>query len=158
MNPTPVLGVLDSPAKAAKNVAVAKTNAIGIGVPNHIGGQAAPAAIFLSVRMVTPSMGGPCGAAKAAPVPMYRYANPHGSAHPDWRRGRREKQPATSEAIMPKSLSRALRVLFPLQAHHISTVPTQAEARALAVLLVSRGKRAVIYPASQGFAVSEVTL
>lgn len=58
---------------------------------------------------------------------------------------------------MPKSLSRALRVLFPLQAHIISTVPTRAEARALGALLVSRGKRAVIYPAAKGFAVSEVT-
>lgn len=57
---------------------------------------------------------------------------------------------------MPKFLCRALRALFPLHSKPVSTVPTQVEARALAALLISRGKRAVVYPASHGYTVSEV--
>lgn len=57
---------------------------------------------------------------------------------------------------MPKSISRALRALFPLHTVPVSTLPTHAEARALAALLTCRGKRAVIYPAQRGYTVSEV--
>lgn len=57
---------------------------------------------------------------------------------------------------MPKFICRALRALFPLQSKPVSTLPTQVEARALGALLISRGKRAVIYPASHGFTVCEV--
>lgn len=58
---------------------------------------------------------------------------------------------------MPKLLARILRVLFPLQAKPVSTLPTRAEARAIGVLLVSQGKRAVVYPDRGGYTVSEVT-
>ncbi|MBS1191010.1 MAG: hypothetical protein H6R10_2802 [Rhodocyclaceae bacterium] len=57
---------------------------------------------------------------------------------------------------MPKSICRALRALFPLQAVPVSTLPTQAEARALGAMLASAGKRAVIYPMQGGYRVSEV--
>jgi len=57
---------------------------------------------------------------------------------------------------MPKLISRAMRTLFPLHAVPVSTVTTQAEARALAALLASTGKRALFYPAPAGFTVAEV--
>ena len=58
---------------------------------------------------------------------------------------------------MPSIALRAFRALFPVYAIPVSTLPTLPEARALAVLLVSRGKSVTIQPAAQGFAVSEVT-
>ncbi|AXK40690.1 hypothetical protein [Crenobacter cavernae] len=60
------------------------------------------------------------------------------------------------EATMPRTISRALAHLFPVFAVPVSTLPTLAEARALAALLVSRGRRAVIQPAAAGFTVAEV--
>lgn len=56
---------------------------------------------------------------------------------------------------MPKFLCRALRRLFPLQSKPV-TLPTEGEARALGDQLISRGKRAVIYPAAHGYTVREV--
>lgn len=56
---------------------------------------------------------------------------------------------------MPK-LARALRSLFPISTVHISTLPTQAEARALAALLAAQGRRAVFHRTAAGFAVEVV--
>ena len=57
---------------------------------------------------------------------------------------------------MPKSIHRAIRALFPVTAVPVSTLPTLAEARALAALLVAQGRRASIAPAAHGYTVSEV--
>ncbi|MEH6460380.1 hypothetical protein [Chitinimonas sp. JJ19] len=57
---------------------------------------------------------------------------------------------------MPMLILRALRALFPTRAVPVSTLPTQAQAYALAALLVAHGRNAVIAPAAQGFTVSEV--
>ncbi|NDV12488.1 hypothetical protein [Crenobacter caeni] len=57
---------------------------------------------------------------------------------------------------MPSITLRAFRAVFPLSARTVSTMPTLAEARALAALLVSMGKRVVIQSAAQGFTVAEV--
>lgn len=57
---------------------------------------------------------------------------------------------------MPMSVLRALRAVFPPRSIPVSTLPTQAEARALGALLVAQGRRAVIAPAAQGFIVCEV--
>ncbi|KZE25329.1 hypothetical protein AVW16_03240 [Crenobacter luteus] len=54
--------------------------------------------------------------------------------------------------IIPRALSR----LFPVFSSPVSTLPTLAEARALAALLVSRGKRVSIAPAAHGYTVAEV--
>lgn len=51
---------------------------------------------------------------------------------------------------------RALRAIRPVLLIPVSTLPTRAEATALARLLVVQGRRAVILPAAQGFNVSEV--
>jgi hypothetical protein len=71
--------------------------------------------------------------------------------------GQADLSTAVQETIMSKLLARMLRALFPLQTKPVSTLPTRAEARALGALLVSRGKRAVVYPDQGGFTVSEVT-
>ena len=57
---------------------------------------------------------------------------------------------------MPLRIRHALRVLFPLHSVPVSTVSTQAEARALGALLTSMGKRAVFYATPAGFTVAEV--
>ena len=57
---------------------------------------------------------------------------------------------------MPKSFRRALRTLFPLVTVPVSTLPTQTEAHALAALLTTQGKRAVMHRTAQGFAVEVV--
>ncbi|WP_168209751.1 hypothetical protein [Chromobacterium paludis] len=57
---------------------------------------------------------------------------------------------------MPSIALRALRAIRPFFAVSIATTPTRAEAAALARLLVSQGRRAVILSAAQGFNVSEV--
>lgn len=58
---------------------------------------------------------------------------------------------------MPKLLARMLRALFPLRTKPVSTLPSRAEARALGALLVSQGKRAVVYQDRGGYTVLEVT-
>ncbi|MDE1714504.1 hypothetical protein PWG14_18530 (plasmid) [Chromobacterium amazonense] len=57
---------------------------------------------------------------------------------------------------MPRLTLRALRALLPAYPVSIATTPTQAEATALARLLVSQGRRAVILPAAAGYLVQEV--
>ncbi|QND83417.1 Uncharacterized protein ChrSV_1190 [Chromobacterium vaccinii] len=57
---------------------------------------------------------------------------------------------------MPRIALRALRAILPVFAVSIATLPTRAEAAALARLLVSQGRRAVILPAGAGFNVMEV--
>ncbi|MBX9298224.1 hypothetical protein K5M33_14045 [Chromobacterium vaccinii] len=51
---------------------------------------------------------------------------------------------------------RALCALLPAYSVSIATTPIRAEAVALARLLVSQGRRAVILPASIGYLVQEV--
>ena len=57
---------------------------------------------------------------------------------------------------MPRITLRALRALLPAYSVSIATTPTKAEADALARLLVSQGRRAVILPAGAGYLVQEV--
>ncbi|RQW23308.1 hypothetical protein EHS17_14395 [Rhodobacteraceae bacterium CH30] len=57
---------------------------------------------------------------------------------------------------MPSIALRTFRAIFPLFAYPVATVAHEAEARALAALLVAQGKRATIQRAEQGFTVSEV--
>ena len=57
---------------------------------------------------------------------------------------------------MPGITLRAFRALLPAFPISIATTPTQTEAAALARLLVSQGRRAVILPAGAGYLVQEV--
>lgn len=135
---------------------VAEKDATGIGVPKtrRISRQQCG---YFFIRRNGSSFNGRAvrGIARCAGT-LSRYANLHGSARPNWRWEKRNKATADKEAIMPKCIHRAVRALFPLYAVPVSTVPTQAEARALAALLASAGKRAIVYPAKVGFTVSEV--
>lgn len=78
---------LDKGVELQDNGSAANTNAVGLGGPDNFGGRP-PSERFFYVRRMASSMGGPCGRAQALPVPKYRSANLHGSAHPSWRRGR----------------------------------------------------------------------
>ncbi len=78
----------------------------------------------------------------------------HVPATPVWRRI--AGPTLTSEATMPSIALRVVRALFPVFSVPVSTVPTHAQACAMARLLVSQGKRVAIAPAAQGFTVSEV--
>ena len=77
---------LDKGVELQNNGSAANTNAVGLGGPDNFGGRP-PLERFFYVRRMASSMGGPCGRAPALPVPKYRSANLHGSAHPSWRRG-----------------------------------------------------------------------
>lgn len=80
---------------------VAANSAIRIGVLNPLGGHRLRA-VFLCPQHGKAFMGGPCGAASAAPVSSGRYANLHGSAHPDWRQGGGISTRTLEATIMPK--------------------------------------------------------
>lgn len=60
------------------------------------------------------------------------------------------------EAIMPKTMYRALRVLFPIQSHPIANASSLDEARQLGARLVSAGARVVIHRSKSGFIVRGV--
>jgi len=63
---------------------------------------------------------------------------------------------AKKEAIMPKTMYRALRALFPIQSHPIANAPSLNEARQLGARLVSAGSRVVIHRSKSGFIVRGV--
>ena len=106
--------------------------------------------------MVLLFMGEPCGAAKAAPVSFFPVFQPARSRPPVWKRGLRGLRLAKKEAIMPKTMYRALRALFPIQSHPIANASSLAEARQLGARLVSAGARVVIHRSKSGFIVRGV--
>ncbi len=87
-----------------------------------------------------------------APVPSYRYANPALCLPPPIGVGMASVT-LTKEASMPGITLRAFRALFPRTTRPVSTLPNEAEARALAALLVAQGQRALIHRTATGFAV-----
>lgn len=147
---------VDKPGDLKNNGHAAKTNAAGIGVPKYRRTSRQHSGYFFVRRHGAPFNGWAVRGSASCAGSCTRYANLHGSAHPDWRRGWRKGQTAVQEKTMPKCIHRAMRAIFPLHAVPVSTVPTLAEARALAALLASSGRRALFYPASVGFTVAEV--
>jgi hypothetical protein len=149
---------LDSISTVAKNAGVAFNSATEIGVSNPVADSRLHAAFFTSVNntigasLLWRAVVGECLHSPVSTGPVRQSR--HVPATPDWRReaGLNDQL----EATMPKSFRRALRTLFPLVAVPISTLPTQAEAHALAALLVSQGRRACIQPCPKGFTVAEV--
>ncbi|ERE07082.1 hypothetical protein [Pseudogulbenkiania ferrooxidans] len=57
---------------------------------------------------------------------------------------------------MPHIALRAIRALFPQVTRPVSTLPNEAQARALAALLVAQGQRALIHRTAAGFAVEVI--
>ena len=70
--------------------------------------------------------------------------------------GARGSRPKQTEAIMPKTMYRALRALFPIQSHPIANASSLDEARQLGARLVSAGARVVIHRSKSGFIVRGV--
>lgn len=142
---------------ASHNTAVPFNSGTGLGGPN-IEADSRLAAIFMSVRNTIGapfSMAGRGGgvlarAGSSMPVrqPCHVPASPLG--------GEESGYQLVEEATMPSIALRVVRALFPVFSVPVSTVPTHAQACAMARLLVSQGKRVAIAPAAQGFTVSEV--
>jgi hypothetical protein len=147
---------VDAAANLGDNARVAVNPAAGRGNPSYVGGCRRESGFFASVRLAVPSMAGRAGQPLGWPVPTTGISTPVRSAT---HRGKwvAEIKPLVGGNAMPSVTMRAFRALFPVYAIPVSTLPTLPEARALAALLVSRGKRVAIQPAAQGFAVSEVT-
>ena len=66
---------------------VAANSATQIGVWEPVGGHRLRAVFLCPQKHGMTVMGGPCGVPSGTPVTTGRYANLHGSAHPDWRQG-----------------------------------------------------------------------
>lgn len=101
------------------------------------------------------SMAGHGGETFGSAGSKFRFANPVMCLPPPFGDGRQATQ-SNLEATMPKLMRRALRVLFPVSTILVSTLPTQAEAHALAALLTAQGRRAVFHRTAAGFAVEVV--
>ncbi|TSJ91512.1 hypothetical protein [Chitinimonas sp. BJB300] len=146
-------GFLDDHAPVAVNPA------IGFGDSENKGGQPPTAAIFTSVthHKCVHFMAGRGG-------DTFGYAGflctgsptPPCACHPHLAMGERVK---TYKGLpMFLSILSAFRALITPRTIPVSTLPTQAEARALAALLVAHGRSAVIVAASPGYTVSEVDM
>lgn len=148
---------VDAAANLGDNAGVLFNSGTGRGNPTTQADTAARAAFLcLSHTIGASSMAGSGGEPSGCRFPVSGFPHPTICLPPQpWKVGGRCK--TTQEATMPSIALRAFRALFPVYAIPVSTLPTLPEARALAALLVSRGKRVAIQPAAQGFAVSEVT-
>lgn len=85
----------------AHDSAVTCNQVIGIGVPVSLA-HSRLAAFFVR-KHGTPFIGRAVRGAFGFTGPRDRHANPHGSAHPDWRQGGGNTKPLSLEAIMPNS-------------------------------------------------------
>jgi len=150
---------VDAAANLGDNAGVAVNPAAGLGLPNKKADTAAKA-VFLRLSHATRApfsmMGRGEGQLRLGQCLL--ADSPTFAMHPSPLIGlRSDGVKPKKEASMPSIALRAFRAVFPVYAIPVSTLPTLSEARALAALLVSRGKRVAIQPAAQGFAVSEVT-
>ena len=150
------------PIDVAKNfvygVAVGDTTPAGFGSPDTNGGQAAT-----SLRLFfRPSHGialyGRAMRGSESYAGFRLSGTPTRTVSPshNWRCGVRGSRPKQTEAIMPKTMYRALRVLFPIQSHPIANASSLDEARQLGARLVSAGARVVIHRSKSGFIVRGV--
>lgn len=147
---------VDAAANLGDNAPVPFNSGTGFDSPNSKA-DSRPAAIFTSVINATraPSMAGRGGEPSGCRFLTAGLSTLPRACHPRLTAGSGSKP--SKEATMPSVALRTFRALFPVCAIPVSTLPTLPEARALAALLVARGKRVAIQPAAQGFAVSEVT-
>lgn len=104
---------LDSIVKAAKNVSAAPTNAARIGVLKKRRTSRQHRGFFYVRHHGTSPYGWAVRGIARCAGPFSRYANPHGSAHPDWRQGERFASSAEKEATMAAFVRRARRAQSP---------------------------------------------
>lgn len=104
---------LDSKVKAAKNVNVAPTNAARIGVLKSRRISRQHRGYFYVRHYGTSPYGWAVRGIARCAGSLTRYANLHGSAHPDWRRGKRFASSAVKEATLVTFVRRARRAQSP---------------------------------------------
>ncbi|WP_243694747.1 hypothetical protein [Crenobacter luteus] len=131
---------------------VAVSPATGFSSPNQSPRSSVHAVFAALVRLQWAAL---VGRASALPVRDCRSANP-ALRRPTRLAAGSGNSNANPEGTMTHIIPRALSRLFPVFAVPVTTLPTLAEARALAALLVSRGKRVSIAPAAHGYTVAEV--
>ena len=149
---------VDAAANLGDNARVLFNSGTGRGNPNQEGGHRRECGFFVPVKRHSCAffMAGRGGEPSGCRSLLAGFPHPAMCLPPQpWKVGGGFNP--KKEATMPSVALRAFRALFPVYAIPVSTLPTLSEARALAALLVSRGKRVAIQPAAQGFAVSEVT-
>ena len=148
---------IDLEKKKDYRVPVSDTALIGFGSPETQGGQAATSlrlffrpkhGIALNGRAVRGSES--CAGFLLSGLPTCTVSPSRLEA------GGRGLRPSQKEAIMPKTMYRALRALFPIQSHPIASTPSLNEARLLGARLVNAGARVVIHRAKDGFIVRGV--
>lgn len=148
---------LATPHQQRHNPLVPFNHGTGLGGPN-IKADSRLAAIFMSVRISigAPLMAGRGGGVLARAGSLMPVRQPcHVPASP---LGGEELGLTLIKETCPMSsiALRVVRALFPVFSVPVSTVPTHAQACAMARLLVSQGKRVAVAPATRGFTVSEV--
>lgn len=138
-------------------VAVGDTTPAGFGSPSKNGGQAATSLRLFFCPMHGTVLNGravrgseSCAGFRLPGLPTCTVSPSRLEA------GLRGFRLAKTEATMPKTMYRALRVLFPIQSHPIANVSSLNEARQLGARLVNAGARVVIHRAKSGFIVRGV--
>lgn len=148
---------IDVPKNILYGVSVGDTTLTGFGSPNTQGGQAATSLrlFFRPSSWHCSLWAGHVGQRKlrlflvsGLPTRMVSPSRLEAGV-----RGLRLKH---KEAIMPKTMYRALRKLFPIQSHPIANAPSLDEARRLGARLVNAGARIVIHRSKSGFIVRGV--
>lgn len=138
-------------------VPVGDTTLIGFGSPETNGGSAATSLrLFFrpshGIALYGRAMRGSesCAGFRLSGLPTRMVSSTRLEA------GARGLRPKQTEAIMPKTMYRALRALFPIQSHPIASTHSLNEARLLGARLVNAGARVVIHRAKDGFIVRGV--
>lgn len=150
------------PIDATKNflygVVVGDTTLTGIGVPKAKGGQAATSLRLFFCPMHGSALYGRAVRGSESCAGCLLPGTPTRTVSPtlNWRWGLRGLRPKQKEAIMPKTMYRALRVLFPIQSHPIASASSLDKARQLGARLVNAGARVVIHRSKSGFIVRGV--
>lgn len=148
---------LATPHQQRHNPLVPFNHGTGLGGPNSKA-DSRLAAIFMSVRNTigapsTVGRGGGVLARAGSLLPVRQPCHAPTTLLGGWVMGLTlSKETCTMSSIA----LRAIRALFPVFSVPVSTVPTHAQACAMARLLVSQGKRVAVAPAARGFIVSEV--
>ena len=149
------------PIDVAKNfvygVAVGDTTPAGFGSPKAKGGQAAKSLRLFFRPLHGSALYGRAVRGSESCAGCLLPGLPTCTVSPSrLEAGLRGLRLAKKEAIMPKTMYRALRVLFPIQSHPIANAPSLDEARQLGARLVSAGSRVVIHRSKSGFIVRGV--
>jgi hypothetical protein len=148
------------PIDVAKNflygVAVGDTTSAGFGSPKERGGQAATSLRLFFRPLHGSALYGRAVRGSESCAGFLFPGLPTCTVSPSRLEAGLRGLRLAKKAIMPKTMYRALRVLFPIQSHPIANAPSLDEARQLGARLVSAGSRVVIHRSKSGFIVRGV--